>query len=242
MGEPRELRPPRDPKFISLGHPTIETVDIHNLEYISSTRPKNCNGLRSITDRDYRPAHTHDCETMSKTTAYRNHIKNLKIETREVFERETSSNILTRLDKNQLSRSTDSSKHEETHKWEVNPNPEPSSSDTLEKSSSESKAKKKKSTKKKKRRKHRKYDSSDPYSSNKSDYFDDSHNRRKRRNNKKHQKKDPIRICATLTAKFLTTAYKSKISRLKMDEDPLQRRIYVLTFVESLKMILSQYK
>ena len=27
-----------------------------------------------------------------------------------------------------------------------------------------------------------------------------------------------------------------------MDEDPLQRRIYFLTFVESLQMILSQYK
>ena len=26
-----------------------------------------------------------------------------------------------------------------------------------------------------------------------------------------------------------------------MDEDPLQRRIYFLTFVESLEMILSQY-
>ena len=27
-----------------------------------------------------------------------------------------------------------------------------------------------------------------------------------------------------------------------MDEDPLQRRIYFLTFVESLEMIFSQYK
>ena len=37
------------------------------------------------------------------------------------------------------------------------------------------------------------------------------------------------------------TAYKSKIIRFKMDKDPLQRRIYLLTFVESLDMILSQY-
>ena len=29
--------------------------------------------------------------------------------------------------------------------------------------------------------------------------------------------------------------------RFKMDEDPLQRRIYFLTFVESLEMIFSQY-
>ena len=55
--------------------------------------------------------------------------------------------------------------------------------------------------------------------------------------NKKHRKKDPIRLCATLTAKFLTTAFKSKIIRFKMDEDPLQRRIYFLIFIDSLDMI-----
>ena len=41
--------------------------------------------------------------------------------------------------------------------------------------------------------------------------------------------------------KLLTTAYKSKIIRLKMDEDPLQRLIYFLTFIDSLDMIFSQY-
>ena len=41
--------------------------------------------------------------------------------------------------------------------------------------------------------------------------------------------------------KLLTTAYKSNIIRFKMDEDPLQRRIYFLAFVESLEMIFSQY-
>ena len=40
----------------------------------------------------------------------------------------------------------------------------------------------------------------------------------------------------------MTTAYKSKIIRFKMDEDPLQRRINFLTFVESLEMTFSQYK
>ena len=59
---------------------------------------------------------------MSETTAYRNHIKNSKIVTREVFEWETWSpqtvqrtlptNSVTRLDNNQLARSTDSSNHE----------------------------------------------------------------------------------------------------------------------------------
>ena len=37
------------------------------------------------------------------------------------------------------------------------------------------------------------------------------------------------------------TAYKSNFIRLKMDEDPLQRQIHFLTFVESLEMIFSQY-
>ena len=54
-------------------------------------------------------------------------------------------------------------------------------------------------------------------------------------------KNDLIKLCARLTEKLLTTAYKSNIIRFKMDEDPLQRQIYFLTFVESLEMIFSQY-
>ena len=101
---------------------------------------------------------------------------------------------------------------------------------------SDSTPKRKKSKKKKKRRKHQKIESSDPSSSDDSDSSDsseDSHYRRRRRKNKKHRKEDPIRLCATLTAKLLTTAFKSKIIRFKMDEDPLQRRIYFLTFIDS---------
>ena len=124
----------------------------------------------------------------------------------------------------------------------MNPDPEPSSSDLLETLSSESRAKKKKSTKKKRRRKHRKYESSDPSLSDDSDSSDDSHYRRKRRKNKKHRKKYPIKLCATLTEIFLKTEYKSKITRFKMDEDPLQRRIYFLTFIDSLDMIFSLYR
>ena len=37
------------------------------------------------------------------------------------------------------------------------------------------------------------------------------------------------------------TAYKLNIIRFKMDEDPLQRRIYFLTFVEYLETIFSKY-
>ena len=111
------------------------------------------------TERDDRLRKTHDFETMSEMTVYRNHIKNLEIETREVFERKTSSpeniqrtlpmNIVTQLDNNQLTLSTDSSKHEEMHEPEVNPDPEPSSSDSSDTSSLDSRAKKNKSTKKK---------------------------------------------------------------------------------------------
>ena len=119
----------------------------------------------------------------------------------------------------------------------MNLDPEPSSSDLSETSSSDSRAKKKKIKKKKKHRKHRKDDSSDPSSSRDSDSSDESHYIRKQCKNKKHWKKDPIKLCATLTENLLTTAYKSKIIRFKIDEDPLQRRIYFLTFVESLEMI-----
>ena len=95
--------------------------------------------------------------------------------------------------------------------------------------------------KKKNRRKHRKDDLSDPSSSYDSDSSNDSHYRRKRRKNKKHPKNDLIKLCATVTAKFLTTVYRQKIVRFIMDEDRLQRRIYFLTFVELLEMIFSQY-
>ena len=121
--------------------------------------------------------------------------------------------VVTRLDDNQLTRSTDSSKHEETHKPEVNPDLEPSLSDLSETYLSDSRAKKNKSKKKKKRRKHRQYDSSDPSSSDDFDSSDDSDYRHKRRKNNKHRKKDPINLCTTLTEKFLTTVYKSKIIR-----------------------------
>ena len=94
---------------------------------------------------------------------------------------------------------------------------------------------------KRKRRKHKRQDSSDSSSSD-SDASDGSDYIRKRSKEKIHQKKDPIKLFAGLTEKLLTTAYKSNIIRFKLDEDPLQRRIYFLTFVESLEMIFSQYK
>ena len=40
----------------------------------------------------------------------------------------------------------------------------------------------------------------------------------------------------------MTTEYKPKIIKFKLDEDPLQSRILFITFVESLEMIFSKYE
>ena len=74
------------PNFITLEHPTVETADIRNLDFVTATRAKNCNGLRRGTERDNRLGYMHDFETMSETTYNRNHIKNSDIATREIFE------------------------------------------------------------------------------------------------------------------------------------------------------------
>ena len=79
---------------------------------------------------------------------------------------------------------------------------------------------------KKNHRKDKKYDLSDPSLSDNSDLYYDSDYRHKRRNKKSHWEKYLIKLCARLTEKFLTTEYKSKIIRFKMDEDPLQRQFF----------------
>ena len=79
----------KNPKFISLEHPTIKTVDIRNINFSTSTTEKSLNGLQRDMERDGRLGYTHDFDTMGKTTAYRNHIRNSELETREVFEQET---------------------------------------------------------------------------------------------------------------------------------------------------------
>ena len=84
-----------------------------------------------------------------------------------------------------------------------------------------SKSNKKKSEKNKKRLKDKKYDSSNPSSSDDSDSSHDSYYRRKLGKSNIDQKKDPIKLCARLTEMLLTTAYKSKIIKFKLDEDPL---------------------
>ena len=127
------------------------------------------------------------------------------------------------------------------------PESEPSLSDSslresdLSNDSNYIKSKRKKRDTKKKYRKHKKQDSLDSSSSD-SDSSDGSYYRRKRRKKNIHRRKYPIKLCARLKAKLLTTAYKLNIIKFKLDKDPLKRRIYFLTFVESLEMIFSQYK
>ena len=124
-----------------------------------------------------------------------------------IEEHENIDDIPTRIDMTQSEHSSTSKC--EKHGPKVNSEPDPSSSDLSGSSSSSDLApKRKKSKKKKKLCKHRKDDSSYPSSSDDSDDSDsseDSHYRRRRRKNEKHLKEDPIRLCATLTAKFLTT-------------------------------------
>ena len=48
------------PKLKYLGHSPMETAYIQNLDYISTTRPKKCNRLKRITNRDDGLGYTHD--------------------------------------------------------------------------------------------------------------------------------------------------------------------------------------
>ena len=84
---------------------------------------------------------------------------------------------------------------------------------------------------KEKRQKDKKDDSSDLSLSDDSDFSYYSDYIRKKNKRKRDQEYDPIKLCAHLTAKLPTTVHKSKIIKFKLDEDPLQRRIYFLTFV-----------
>ena len=46
---------------------------------------------------------------------------------------------------------------------------------------------------------------------------------------------DSIKKCANLTAKLLKYAYNSRVTKFKLDEDPLQSWVYFLSFVNSLE-------
>ena len=121
------------PRFKNIGLPTFNATGIHNTDFTPSTRVKSLNRTQRDNFRDARLGYTHDFERVSEMTAHSNHIKNYELKTREVFERETENNPLipqtdlaTTLHNNPLTRSTDSSKNEERHEPEVNPDPEQS--------------------------------------------------------------------------------------------------------------------
>ena len=45
--------------------------------------------------------------------------------------------------------------------------------------------------------------------------------------------------CAKITDNLLTATHKSKVIKFKLYEDPLQRRVYFLSFINSPKIVLS---
>ena len=47
------------PKFITLGHPTVETSDMRNINFATSTIANSLNGLQGDTERDDRLGYTH---------------------------------------------------------------------------------------------------------------------------------------------------------------------------------------
>ena len=67
------------PKFVSFGHPTMETDNVGNLlDGIVATRKENSDGIWRRTARYDRMSHTHDdIESISEKIAYRKHIRDL---------------------------------------------------------------------------------------------------------------------------------------------------------------------
>ena len=84
------------PKFKSLGHPTVNTTDIRPINFVSSTRANTLSSMQKNNVSLSMLGYTHDFETMSKMTAYCNHIENSEFENREVFVGEKETTLLTR--------------------------------------------------------------------------------------------------------------------------------------------------
>ena len=129
------------PKLLSFRHPPMQIDNVVNpIDSIAATRVMDQDRIWRPTHRDVRIAPTHgNIETISEKLVYCKNIKDLKFETREIFERETSNrnieNIGTRLDKarledNKMTQSVDISKRSKKKEPEVNPDPEPLSSDS----------------------------------------------------------------------------------------------------------------
>ena len=122
------------PKFKNLSSMLWMQRIYATLDFAPSTREKNLSRMQKDNFSPSSLGYTHYFETMSKKTAYRNHIKNYELESKEFFIRKQKNttqtlqtDLVTTLNDNPLKISTDISKHEEKHKPDVNPDPEPSS-------------------------------------------------------------------------------------------------------------------
>ena len=86
------------PKLVHFGHPPIETENVGNLiNGIVATRIENSDSIWSRKARGDRMSHTHDHKIISEKIAHRKHIRDLEIETRKVFERETPNENIEKL-------------------------------------------------------------------------------------------------------------------------------------------------
>ena len=91
------------PKLVSFRHPPMQTDNVGQpIDSIAATRVMDQDRIWMPMDRGVRMTPTHgDIETIGEKLTHRKYIKDLKFETREVFEREMSNrnieNIGTRL-------------------------------------------------------------------------------------------------------------------------------------------------
>ena len=66
----------KNPRFKVLRLLAVDATDRRNIDFAPSTRANSLSGTRKNNVSPFRLGYAHDFETMSKTTAYRNHIKN----------------------------------------------------------------------------------------------------------------------------------------------------------------------
>ena len=87
------------------------------------------------------------------------------------------------------------------------------------------------------------YSLSESYDSSDEEYYKGRQRAKKDKNTlwRKTRFYDPIKNCVKLTDKLFKSVYKSKVIKFKLGEDPLHCRVYFLLFMNSLKIVLSQF-
>ena len=63
-------------------------------------------------------------------------------------------------------------------------------------------------------------------------------NVRVRKSHSERHNNDPIKECVKLTDNLLRDVHNSRVTRFKLEKDPLQWRVYLLNFMNSLKKII----